>query len=111
MAFQRVATLDELWVGDMVRRMIGTRPVLLVRLGDDSVHAYEDKCAHLGVALSEGRLEGNVITCSAHQYQYDACSGRGVNPTDVCLRAYPVKLEAGAIFVDVDVDLDPRVTP
>ena len=107
MAFQRVAALADLWVGDMMRCEIAGRPVLVIRLGD-RVHAYADRCAHLGVALSEGRLDGDVLTCSAHHYQYDARTGRGVNPTGVCLRAYPAKIEDGAIFVDVDVTPEAR---
>jgi toluene monooxygenase system ferredoxin subunit len=100
MAFERVMPLAELWSGEMVARDVrGTR--LLVLRVDDAVYAYEDRCAHLGVRLSEGRLDGATLTCSAHHYQYDACTGRGVNPKNLCLRAFAVKLEDGAIFVDV----------
>jgi toluene monooxygenase system ferredoxin subunit len=99
MAFERAALIDELWDGEMAARTVGGRKVLLVRLGE-SIHAYEDRCAHLGVALSEGQLEDRVITCSAHHYQYDALTGRGVNPRAVCLTRFPVRVEAGAIWVD-----------
>jgi len=100
MAFQRVMALDELWSGEMVARVVEGKKVLVLRLGDE-VYAYEDRCAHQGVALSEGRLDGDVLTCSAHHYQYDARSGRGVNPKNLCLVAYEVKLEAGEVLVDV----------
>jgi toluene monooxygenase system ferredoxin subunit len=100
MAFRRVMPLAQLWRGEMIGRVVDGKKVLLLRV-DDQVFAYEDRCAHLGVALSEGRLDGTTITCSAHHYQYDALSGKGVNPKDVCLRTFAVKLEAGDIFVDV----------
>jgi toluene monooxygenase system ferredoxin subunit len=100
MSFRRVMPLGELWRGEMIARVVDGKKVLLLRV-EDEVFAYEDRCAHLGVALSEGRLEGTTITCSAHHYQYDALSGRGVNPRDVCLKPFAVKLEAGDIFVDV----------
>ena len=74
MTAHRVAALADLWIGDLVAaRVAGTR-LLVVRLGDD-VHAYLDRCAHLGVALSEGTLEGGVLTCAAHHWQYDAATG------------------------------------
>jgi toluene monooxygenase system ferredoxin subunit len=101
MAFVRAAELADLWDGEMISRVVGGRKVLLVRLGDE-IRAFEDRCAHLGVALSEGTLERGVITCSAHHYQYDARTGQGVNPRAVCLSRYPVRVEAGTILVEVD---------
>src|SRR2546422_8304316 len=75
------------------------RKVLLVRL-DGDVYAYEDRCAHLGVPLSQGTLDGDVLTCSAHHYQYDVRTGRGINPKCVSVSAYPVKIDGSDVFVD-----------
>jgi toluene monooxygenase system ferredoxin subunit len=100
MAFQPVVTLEELWVGDMISRVVDGQRVLVIRL-DDAVHAYADRCVHLGMPLSEGRLDGTVLTCAAHHYRYDVRTGQGVNPRSVCLTAFPVKLEAGQVLVDV----------
>lgn len=99
MPFERVAELDEIWDGDMMACSAGGRKLLLVRVGD-AVHAYEDRCVHLGVPLSQGALDGHVITCTAHHYQYDALTGRGINPRVVCLVRFPVRIESGSIFVD-----------
>jgi len=74
--------------------------VLLVRDGD-AVRAYENRCAHLGLPLSEGRLEGGVLTCGAHEWEYDAASGCGVNPASASVRRYDVKIEGEEIWVDV----------
>jgi toluene monooxygenase system ferredoxin subunit len=73
--------------------------VLVLRIAD-GVRAYEDRCAHLGFPLSQGQLEDDVITCSAHHYQYDALTGQGVNPRTACLTTFAVKVEAGKVFVD-----------
>ena len=99
MAFERVAELDDLWDGEMASCRAGGRRIVLVRLGD-AVRAYEDRCAHMGVALSEGQLDQQVITCTAHHYQYDALTGRGINPASVCLTRFPVRIDGGAIWVD-----------
>jgi toluene monooxygenase system ferredoxin subunit len=105
MAFEPVLTADELWVGEMRGLTLRGRRVLVLRT-EDGVHAYEDRCAHLGVALSLGTLEGGVITCPAHHYQYDACSGCGVNPERVRLRPYPVRVSEGKIAVDVETPVE-----
>lgn len=104
MAYQQITSLSELRDGDMRACVVDGHKVLLVRQGA-TVFAYEDRCAHLGVPMSAGRLKDGVLRCSAHLYEYDACTGQGVNPHNVCLKKYPVKLDAGAIWVDVEPNL------
>ena len=101
MAFQRVLDADELWSGEMSGRKIGATKLLLVRI-DGVYHAFEDRCAHLGAELSRGRLEGRVLTCSVHAWQYDAANGQGINPARACLKRFPVEVRDGAVFVDLD---------
>jgi nitrite reductase/ring-hydroxylating ferredoxin subunit len=101
MAFRRVVALEEVWDGEMRGFVVDSRKVLIIKL-DGEVYAYEDRCAHLGVALSEGLLESGVLICSAHHYQYDARTGQGVNPKSVRLRTYPVAIKDGAILVDIE---------
>jgi toluene monooxygenase system ferredoxin subunit len=98
--YVRIAEAEDLWDGDLVGRHVDRTPVLLIKL-DGAVYAYEDRCAHLGVPLSEGRLDGGVLTCPAHHYEYDARTGAGVRPVTVCLRAYPLRIEDGSVWVDV----------
>ena len=90
MSFVHALSEDELWVGEM-------RGIEL----DERIVAYEDRCAHLGIPLSTGRLEGSVLTCSGHHYQYDAGTGQGINPKTVRLRRFDVKIEDGEILVDL----------
>ena len=101
MPFRPIIAAAELWDGDMTARRIDGQDILLVRL-NGVVYAYENRCAHLGVALSEGRLDGYLLTCRAHHWQYDARSGGGINPATACLRRFAVKIEDGKVFVDVD---------
>jgi toluene monooxygenase system ferredoxin subunit len=100
MSFVRALSEAELWLGEMRGIRLEDRRVLLLRTAQ-GVRAYEDRCAHLGIPLSSGRLEGTVLTCSGHHYQYDAGTGRGLNPKTVRLRAFAVKIEAGEILVDL----------
>jgi toluene monooxygenase system ferredoxin subunit len=100
MAFTKAARLDDLWIGEKAQVVVGGMRVLLVRL-DEGVFAFEDRCMHQGVALSEGRLVGRTLVCSAHAWEYDACTGRGINPRGTALRGFPVKLEDGDVLIDV----------
>jgi toluene monooxygenase system ferredoxin subunit len=100
-SFVRVATLDDLWAGEMRGLLVGGARVLLLNCAG-TVHAYEDRCAHKGVQLSKGRLDGTTLTCSAHEWKYDASTGTGQNPEVACLRRFAVKVEGDDIYVDVE---------
>ena len=101
MSYEVVLPVDDLWPGEMKGVIVGGTKVLIVNV-DGRLFAYEDRCAHQGVELSRGRLDGATLTCSAHQWQYDVTSGQGVNPGCEALRALPLKVEEGRILVDVD---------
>lgn len=101
MAGWRVAgTLDGLWEGEMEAVRLGTVDVLLCNV-DGEVFAYEDRCPHLASPLSEGVLDGALLTCAAHEWAFDVRTGGGVNPASTCLRRYPVRLDGEQIFVGI----------
>jgi toluene monooxygenase system ferredoxin subunit len=100
MTFRKVATIEDLWAGEMMPVECAGLCVLLVNL-NDKVYAYEDACPHLGTALSEGSLQGKTLTCSTHGWQFDASNGRGINPQTARLKSIPVQVENEDIFVEV----------
>lgn len=101
MPFKPTLRQDDLWIGEMIGLEVDGRRVLLVNV-DGAICAYEDRCQHRSLPLSLGKLAGNRLVCGAHAWEYDACTGQGLNPTGVSLRRYPVQIAAGEILVDVD---------
>jgi toluene monooxygenase system ferredoxin subunit len=104
MNWSKAEGMGNLWDGEMRSCRLEGRRVLVLKQ-DGAVRAYEDKCAHLGVPMSEGRFEGGVLTCRAHEYQYDADTGMGINPRAARLKSYPAKLEGGDVWVDVTAEI------
>ena len=94
------ATLDDLWDGELLAVTLEDEAVVVCNV-DGVVVAFRDCCPHLGNPLSNGRLEGPILVCSAHEWEFDAHDGRGVNPATACLSAYPVRLEGDRILVEV----------
>jgi nitrite reductase/ring-hydroxylating ferredoxin subunit len=67
------------------------------------LHAVADVCPHAGAVLSDGELEGPVLTCPAHGSQFDVCTGdRRRGPADVDLRTFPLAEEGGRVYLVVD---------
>ncbi|MCV7350216.1 Rieske 2Fe-2S domain-containing protein [Mycobacterium parmense] len=81
---------------------LGAVDVLLCNVAGQ-VHAYQDRCPHLANPLSEGELQGNILTCAAHEWVFDAQTGNGVNPEDACLRRFPVRVDGDRILVHLGV--------
>jgi toluene monooxygenase system ferredoxin subunit len=100
MPFRKVATLDELWDGEMTVLEIEEHVVLLVNV-NGAIRAYADSCPHLGTRLSQGSLQRNVLTCATHGWEFDASTGQGINPKTACLESLAVRVENGDILIDV----------
>ena len=80
---------------------VGGKSILLVNV-DDHVYAYADECPHQKSRLSEGSLTGKNLRCARHHWEFDVCTGRGINPENACLREFPVSIESRDILIDLE---------
>ena len=101
MAFERVASLSQIPAGGGLCVRVQGREVGLFRVGD-RVLAADNVCPHAGFPLHEGALEGSVVTCDGHGWDYDLETGLSPGATGgEPLERYPVRLEGDEIWVDV----------
>jgi nitrite reductase/ring-hydroxylating ferredoxin subunit/uncharacterized membrane protein len=78
---------------------VGDTPVMLLRHGD-RLHALHDRCSHRGCLLSDGEVDGEVVTCACHGSQFDLRDGsvqRG--PATVSQPVFQVREQGGRIEV------------
>jgi toluene monooxygenase system ferredoxin subunit len=90
--------VDDLWIGELAGMVVAGHKVLVVN-ADGEIRAFEDCCPHLSSPLSEGTLDGPVLTCSTHLWEFDCLTGAGINPATCGLLPYPVRVEDGTIQV------------
>jgi toluene monooxygenase system ferredoxin subunit len=107
MGYQKIAEVEDLWSGEMRCLKVNGEPILLINV-DDHIYAYADACPHQKSRLSEGTLTGKVIRCARHHWEFDVCTGNGVNPQNTCLRGFPTRLDGQYILVDIDADVEGR---
>lgn len=100
MPFQKAIAMDDLWSGEMKGLSIDGVPVLLLNI-DGVIRAYADICPHQRSPLSAGSFKGQVLTCTNHQWEFDATTGRGINPKNACLTPIAVRIVESEILVDV----------
>jgi nitrite reductase (NADH) small subunit/3-phenylpropionate/trans-cinnamate dioxygenase ferredoxin subunit len=64
--------------------------------------AIENVCPHRGGPVGEGDLEGKVVTCPWHGWQFDVTTGVSpVNPA-AKVKKFNCKVEGADILVEVD---------
>lgn len=75
--FIEVSKIDELKDGAMKAVNVAGREILIARVGD-KCYAADNRCPHMGGKLSQGKLEGTVVTCPIHGSQFDLRGGQVV---------------------------------
>jgi NAD(P)H-dependent nitrite reductase small subunit len=100
-AFQRAAALAQIPEDGGLQVKLGSAELALFRV-DDRVFAIEDPCPHAGFPLSQGQLDGRVVICPAHGWEFDLESGASpYHPEAALVRRFAVRVEAGEVWVDV----------
>ena len=101
MGFQKVAKTEDLWSGEMLGLEVNGHHILLVNF-ENRVYAYADICPHQQSRLSEGTLTKKILRCGRHHWEFDICSGSGVNPRNACLKRFPIRVDGDDILVDIE---------
>jgi len=102
MSYTRVCALDELWEGEMESFTVNGQEILLVCADGGKVKAFQGMCPHQDIPLVEGKFDGKTVVCRAHLWQFDACTGQGINPADCSLAEYPVQVVDDEVFVETE---------
>ena len=77
---------------------VGGVKVAVFRDGDRWV-AVADMCPHMGASLADGRLEGEQIQCSWHEWRYDVHTGQCPIREWAKVRVYSVERRGDGIWV------------
>lgn len=99
--FIKVATASELAPGQAMRVEVQGKAIALFNLGG-RYHAIDDTCTHRGGPLSEGDVEGQVVTCPWHGATFDVTTGRVTGPpAQAGVTSYPTRVHGSDIEVEV----------
>jgi nitrite reductase (NADH) small subunit len=72
--------------------------VALFRRGDE-IFALGNECAHKGGNLCDGRIEGDIVTCPLHGWEFDLRSGACMTIPGESVPRFAVTVEHGAIYL------------
>lgn len=104
--YVEVPEAKDLSDGQVKRVKVGGEDILLAKVGNN-YYAIANRCPHADGNLSDGKLEGTIVTCPRHGSQWELTDGH-------CLRwtrnlaavpkvnktaTYPVRVEGGRVFI------------
>jgi nitrite reductase/ring-hydroxylating ferredoxin subunit len=98
--FVTVARVEDLPSGTVTTVHAGDEKIALAHC-EDGFYATQNACLHLEGPLGEGSLDGCVLTCPWHGWQYDVRTGENEFDLAIKLRTYEVRVEDGDVRVRV----------
>ena len=98
--FMKVAAVGDVPPGTGKCIEAGGKQIALFNVGG-TFHAIDNTCLHRGGPLGEGELEGMIVTCPWHGWQYDVRTGENEFDRAIKLRCYEVRVEDGDVKVAV----------
>ena len=106
MSFVKVGELSEVPVGKMKMSEVGEKEYLIANV-NGSCYAIGNRCTHASGDLSQGSLEGNIVTCPKHKSKFDITTGKVISGPKIAFfhpkindaTSYEVKVEGNAILL------------
>lgn len=95
-----VATLADVPPGTM-REVIAEDRVVALANVDGQIFALDGVCPHQGGPLGEGQLQGPIVTCPWHGWQFDVRTGQHCLSQTIIQPRFVVRVEGDSIFVDL----------
>jgi nitrite reductase (NADH) small subunit len=95
-----VASAGQLKDGEGLVVPVATEEVALFRI-EGRVYACTNVCPHRGGPLGDGSLDGKVVSCPWHGWEFNVTTGRmPVNP-NVGVKTYPAQVVDGDVQIEV----------
>jgi nitrite reductase/ring-hydroxylating ferredoxin subunit len=94
--------VSEIPPGKMIKISIDGKDIMVANI-DGEFFAMDDSCTHSGSSLSEGNLEGDIVTCGWHKAEFDCKTGKLVKfPAKINnLGTYNVSVESENVFLEM----------
>jgi len=98
----KVAKTSEIPPGRLHKVSVEQKDIVIINI-DDNFFAMDDTCTHAGASISDGKLDGSIVTCDWHGAQFDCKTGKLEKfPAKINdLKSYKVSIESDDIFVEV----------
>lgn len=98
--FEVVLHKDALPEGDMVEIIIGGKAIAVAKF-EGAFYAIDNACPHADGPLGEGELNGPVVKCPYHGWEFDVRDGNCLTASNCTVTSFDVKVVDEAVCVAV----------
>lgn len=107
MTATRVAVVSDIPPGSGREVTVGERVVALFNV-EGTIYALDGLCRHAGGPLGNGTLQGDVVTCPWHGWQYNVKSGQHCLTPRIQQDRFDVEVRGDEVYVLLN---DPATPP
>jgi nitrite reductase (NADH) small subunit len=100
MPFVRAVKSAEVPAGTVQEIQVAGKAVALAHV-DGKFYAIDNTCLHRGGPLGQGSLEGRIVTCPWHGWEYDVTTGKVVQNPSAGVSCYPTEIRGEEVFIDI----------
>jgi nitrite reductase/ring-hydroxylating ferredoxin subunit len=97
-----VCPAEELKPGEGTSISVGLHPYAVFNV-DGVLHGVDGMCRHQQANLAAGFLNGNIIECAMHSWEYDVITWECLTIPGEDLPVFPVKVEDGMICIEIEL--------
>lgn len=102
----RAATVDEVRKRGYLSLQLEGHTVAIFYHADQ-VYAVDNRCPHMGFPLDRGAVHDGILTCYWHYARFDIATGGTFDQWADDVRAFPVTVRDGEVWVDLAPHTDP----
>ena len=99
-SFVKVADVGDVAPGTGKCVQANGKEIALFNVGG-TFYAIDNTCLHRGGPLGEGELEGTIVTCPWHGWQYDVRTGINTMDENEQVARYEVRIEGNDVLVSL----------
>jgi len=100
MAWTKLATVAELPSGELIEVERGEARYALCNVAGE-IRAIHGVCPHHGGPLGEGALNGNLVACPWHMWEFDSKTGACAMNPELVIPTYEVTIEGADVMVNL----------
>ena len=98
--FVKVAATGDIPEGEGRCFDVGDQQVAIFNV-EGTYHALDNVCPHQGGPLGEGELDGKMVTCPWHAWDFDVTTGENSEDPDEKQTVFAVKVDGDDILVEM----------
>ncbi len=96
----KIADINSISEGEIKSFEIEGEMIAIAKV-NNRIYAFSDNCSHMDYPLSDGTLDGEIITCAYHGAKFNIATGEVLSmPAASPIKVFPIKIIDNKIYIE-----------